>query len=103
MQALRRRTLRVPDDRATTFEFETTLLVEPNTRRKCDLLFFKHAMGQNVGGVIFKDGTSALQDHRAAVVGIIDEVDGATADLATIINDGLMHLPAIHSLAAEAG
>ena len=95
--------LRIYHDDTASIQFEQALLIEPNAFRKGDLLFFKYAVGECVGGVIFGDGAGALQDDGAVVVGLIDEVDGASADFAAVVDDGLMHLEAIHSLAAKAG
>ncbi len=58
-------------------------------------------MGQRIGGVIFQHGADPLKDDRAGIVTLIDEMNRASAELATLVDYRLMHPPAEHSLAAE--
>src|SRR5687768_14423798 len=68
-----------------------------------DFFFFEYAVGEGVGRVIFEHGADALEDNRAVVVLLIDEVNGAAGDFAAVGEDGFVNFSAVHSGAAEAG
>src|SRR5262245_1671457 len=61
------------------------------------------AGGEGVGRVVVEDRHDALQDDRAVVVLIINEVNGATADLRAIVEHRFVNVMPVHSPTAEGG
>ena len=84
-------------------DFQPALLKKADRLRISNFFLFKDTMGEDLGCVILKHGTGALQNNRAIVVFLINEMDGATGDLAAVGQDGLVNLSPVHSAPAEAG
>ena len=66
-------------------------------------LQLEHAVGQQFGRVTDQHRTSALQDHAPGVVRLVGEVDGAARLPLAVRDDGFVHTPPVHALAAELG
>ena len=83
------------------FDFNTIFLKQPDRLGIRDLLLLKNSMSQRIGRIVFKHRANPVKNDRARIVGLVDEMNGASAYLAVLIDDRLMHAPAEHSLAAE--
>ena len=53
------------------------------------MFLFEDASGEGFGGVGVEDGDGFLEDDDAVVYGLVDEVDGATGDLGSVV-EGLV-------------
>jgi len=69
---------------APAIGFEAVLGEEANGLRVGDFLLFKDAVGKGFGRVVFEHGAGALEDDRAIVVFLINEMHGASRDFAAM-------------------
>src|SRR5215210_4292422 len=81
---------------------QPALLKEADRLGVGDLLLLEHPVRQRLRRVVFGYYAWALQDDRSGVVGVVDKMDGAAADLAAVLDDRAMNLGPEHPLATEA-
>lgn len=91
------------DADAAAFDLKAMLGEESYRLWIRDHFFFKDAGSKRIGSVVVENGTGALEDDGAGIVGVVDEVDGAAGDFAAVIDDGLVDVVAEHPFAAEGG
>lgn len=89
------------------YMYNSALDLEAALREKLDrfrvgLVFLhQHASGEGLGGIAFLYGHALLDDDRAGIVVLVNEVDGAAGNLDAAIDRRLMYMAAVHAFAAE--
>ncbi len=71
------------------------------TPREKPRIPLKHPGGQHVGRIVVHHRHGLLQNHRAVIVLVVDEVDGAPAQLDAVVDCRLMHMMSEVAFSAE--
>ena len=72
-----------------------------NRFRKRFALLLEHTGLNIIRRIAGQDGTGFLKDDWAGVIGLVSEVDGTAGDFATVVDDCVVNVHAVHTFATE--